>query len=208
MRSTANFDVAVVYEKQIDVAAESARLSKELAQFEKEIANADRQLGNEGFLAKAPATWWKEFASAAASWRVLIAKARTALDALAQRSTASSRRSREKTMDWKSKRVEAILEQALVEDRATSDVTTALTIDPATARFCHGSGQAGLRALRAGLHSAISDDLCATRQRSAARFEVDQPSRDVRRRARAQGTGGSGDPAQCAACCWRASGSF
>jgi nicotinate-nucleotide pyrophosphorylase (carboxylating) len=34
-------------------------------------------------------------------------------------------------MDWKSRRVEAILEQALVEDKATSDVTTAVTIDPA-----------------------------------------------------------------------------
>ncbi len=33
-------------------------------------------------------------------------------------------------MDWKSKRVEAILEQALVEDKTTSDVTTAVTIDP------------------------------------------------------------------------------
>ena len=33
-------------------------------------------------------------------------------------------------MDWKSKRVEAILEQALIEDRATSDVTSAVTIDP------------------------------------------------------------------------------
>jgi nicotinate-nucleotide pyrophosphorylase (carboxylating) len=33
-------------------------------------------------------------------------------------------------MDWKSKRVEAILEQALIEDKATSDVTTAVTIDP------------------------------------------------------------------------------
>jgi nicotinate-nucleotide pyrophosphorylase (carboxylating) len=33
-------------------------------------------------------------------------------------------------MDWKSKRVEAILEQALIEDRATGDVTTAVTIDP------------------------------------------------------------------------------
>lgn len=33
-------------------------------------------------------------------------------------------------MDWKSRRVEAILEQALVEDKATSDVTTAVTIDP------------------------------------------------------------------------------
>ncbi|HEX4036905.1 MAG TPA: carboxylating nicotinate-nucleotide diphosphorylase [Acidobacteriaceae bacterium] len=32
-------------------------------------------------------------------------------------------------MEWKSRRIEAILEQALVEDKATSDVTTALTID-------------------------------------------------------------------------------
>jgi nicotinate-nucleotide pyrophosphorylase (carboxylating) len=33
-------------------------------------------------------------------------------------------------MDWKSRRVEATLEQALVEDRATNDVTTAITIEP------------------------------------------------------------------------------
>jgi nicotinate-nucleotide pyrophosphorylase (carboxylating) len=33
-------------------------------------------------------------------------------------------------MEWKSRRIEAILEQALVEDKATSDVTTALTIEP------------------------------------------------------------------------------
>jgi nicotinate-nucleotide pyrophosphorylase (carboxylating) len=33
-------------------------------------------------------------------------------------------------MDWKSRRVETILEQALVEDKATSDVTTAVAIDP------------------------------------------------------------------------------
>lgn len=33
-------------------------------------------------------------------------------------------------MDWKSRRVEAVLEQALVEDKATSDATTQLTIDP------------------------------------------------------------------------------
>ncbi len=34
-------------------------------------------------------------------------------------------------MDWKSRRVEAIVEQALVEDKATADTTTLLTIDPA-----------------------------------------------------------------------------
>jgi len=33
-------------------------------------------------------------------------------------------------MDWKSRRIESILEQALIEDKATSDVTTAVTIDP------------------------------------------------------------------------------
>jgi nicotinate-nucleotide pyrophosphorylase (carboxylating) len=33
-------------------------------------------------------------------------------------------------MDWKSRRVQALLEQALIEDRATQDATTALTIDP------------------------------------------------------------------------------
>ncbi|MFP5230564.1 MAG: carboxylating nicotinate-nucleotide diphosphorylase [Acidobacteriota bacterium] len=33
-------------------------------------------------------------------------------------------------MEWKSRRIEAILEQALAEDKATSDVTTALTIEP------------------------------------------------------------------------------
>jgi valyl-tRNA synthetase len=54
-RSTARFDVHVVYEKKIDVAAECERLKKELEKIEKEIANGQRQLGNEQFLAKAPA---------------------------------------------------------------------------------------------------------------------------------------------------------
>jgi valyl-tRNA synthetase len=54
-RSTARFDVHLVYEKKIDVAAERERLKKELEKIEKEIANGQRQLGNEQFLAKAPA---------------------------------------------------------------------------------------------------------------------------------------------------------
>jgi nicotinate-nucleotide pyrophosphorylase (carboxylating) len=33
-------------------------------------------------------------------------------------------------MEWKTRRIEAILEQALTEDKATSDVTTALTVEP------------------------------------------------------------------------------
>ncbi len=53
-RHTARFDVRVVYEKKIDVAAECERLKKELERIEKEISNGQRQLGNEQFLAKAP----------------------------------------------------------------------------------------------------------------------------------------------------------
>jgi nicotinate-nucleotide pyrophosphorylase (carboxylating) len=33
-------------------------------------------------------------------------------------------------MDWKSHRIEAVLEQALIEDQAVSDATTSVTIDP------------------------------------------------------------------------------
>jgi valyl-tRNA synthetase len=54
-RHTARFDVHVIYERKIDVAVERERLNKELEQIEKEIANGQRQLGNEQFLAKAPA---------------------------------------------------------------------------------------------------------------------------------------------------------
>jgi valyl-tRNA synthetase len=54
-RSTSRFDVHVIYEKKIDVAAECGRLKKELDKIEKEIANGQQQLSNERFLAKAPA---------------------------------------------------------------------------------------------------------------------------------------------------------
>src|SRR4030081_181692 len=53
-RGTARFDVHVIYERKIDVAAERERLNKELEKMEKEIANGQRQLSNEQFLAKAP----------------------------------------------------------------------------------------------------------------------------------------------------------
>ena len=53
-RSTARFDVHVIYERKIDVTAERERLTKELDKIEKEFANNQRQLGNEQFLAKAP----------------------------------------------------------------------------------------------------------------------------------------------------------
>jgi valyl-tRNA synthetase len=53
-RGTARFDVHVIYERKIDVAAECDRLKKELEKIEKELANNQKQLGNEQFLSKAP----------------------------------------------------------------------------------------------------------------------------------------------------------
>jgi valyl-tRNA synthetase len=53
-RSTARFDVQVVYERKIDVAAECERMKRELEKIEKGIASSQRQLGNDQFLAKAP----------------------------------------------------------------------------------------------------------------------------------------------------------
>jgi valyl-tRNA synthetase len=54
-RSTARFDVHVVYERKIDRTAECTRLRKELEGYEKEIESKERQLSNEQFLSKAPA---------------------------------------------------------------------------------------------------------------------------------------------------------
>ena len=53
-RHTARFDVHVVYEQKIDVAAECERLKKDLEKFEKALVNGRERLGNETFLSKAP----------------------------------------------------------------------------------------------------------------------------------------------------------
>jgi valyl-tRNA synthetase len=80
---TASFDVAVVYERTIDVAAERERLTKDIAKYEKGLAAAERQLGNEGFLAKAPAQVVEGLRKQEGETRMLLEKARAALAALA-----------------------------------------------------------------------------------------------------------------------------
>lgn len=55
VRATARFDVRLVYEQKVDLGAECERLKKEMEKIEKGIAAGQRQLGNEQFLAKAPA---------------------------------------------------------------------------------------------------------------------------------------------------------
>ncbi|HEY1465013.1 MAG TPA: valine--tRNA ligase [Terriglobales bacterium] len=81
-RSTARFDVHVVYEKKIDVAAERERLTKELEKMEKEMANGQRQLSNEGFLAKAPAHVVEGLRKRAEELKILREKAQLSLSQL------------------------------------------------------------------------------------------------------------------------------
>jgi valyl-tRNA synthetase len=81
-RGTARFDVHVVYEKKIDVAAERERLKKEIEKFEKEIANLERQLSNEQFLAKAPAKVIEGMRNRLQELKVLLPKSQSKLDEL------------------------------------------------------------------------------------------------------------------------------
>jgi len=82
-RSTSRFDVHLIYEKKIDVAAERERLSKELEKIEKEQANGQRQLSNEQFLAKAPAKVVEGLKARAEELRVLREKTLAKLKELA-----------------------------------------------------------------------------------------------------------------------------
>ncbi|MDE1155785.1 MAG: valine--tRNA ligase [Acidobacteriaceae bacterium] len=78
-RSTASFDVTVLYERQIDVAAERERLTKEIAKLSKGLEAASRQLGSESFLAKAPAHIVDGLKKQAAENQALKDKAEAAL---------------------------------------------------------------------------------------------------------------------------------
>ncbi len=78
-RHTPAFDVAVVYERTVDAAAERERLTREMAKYEKGLAAAERQLGNEGFLAKAPGHVVAGLKKQEAETRLLLEKARAAL---------------------------------------------------------------------------------------------------------------------------------
>jgi valyl-tRNA synthetase len=82
IRSETGFDVEIIYEKQIDVAAETERLTRDIAKYEKGMAAAARQLGNEAFLAKAPAAVVEGLKKQAAETEQLLDKAKAALAAL------------------------------------------------------------------------------------------------------------------------------
>jgi len=81
-RSTARFDVQVIYERKVDVGAERERLNKDLARMKKELDHAAKQLSKPGFLANAPEDIVNGKKQRKAELEVLIAKAQSALDEL------------------------------------------------------------------------------------------------------------------------------
>jgi valyl-tRNA synthetase len=81
-RTTAKFEVALVYERRIDKAAESERLKKDLAKLEGQLANAEKQLGNQQFLAKAPPQVVEGLKKQVQELKILIEKNNRALGAL------------------------------------------------------------------------------------------------------------------------------
>jgi len=82
VRHTARFDVRLVYEQKIDVAAEREKLTKEVEKLEKEKASLERQLSNEQLLAKAPAAVVEKMRSRLAEVTALIDKIRKQLEQL------------------------------------------------------------------------------------------------------------------------------
>ncbi|HEY0758132.1 MAG TPA: carboxylating nicotinate-nucleotide diphosphorylase [Acidisarcina sp.] len=75
-------------------------------------------------------------------------------------------------MDWKTKRIESILEQALIEDKATGDLTTAITIDPKLR--ASGTVIAKQDCIVAGLGAipVFLDIFARLDKRSSGRYEV------------------------------------
>jgi valyl-tRNA synthetase len=81
-RSTARFDVRVLFERKIDVAAERDRLTKELEKLTQELARGTAQLNNEAFLSKAPAKVVEGLKRRKAEVEMLVQKTSDALGEL------------------------------------------------------------------------------------------------------------------------------
>ncbi len=82
VRHTARFDVGMIYEQKIDVAAEREKLTKELEKLEKEKAGAEGQLRDQQFVAKAPPKVVEQRRARLGEVNLLIDKLRSKLDGL------------------------------------------------------------------------------------------------------------------------------
>jgi nicotinate-nucleotide pyrophosphorylase (carboxylating) len=75
-------------------------------------------------------------------------------------------------MDWKSRRVTALLESALLEDKAAGDITTALTVDPTLRATGIILAKESCVVSGLGCISAIFELFAKISSRHAARFQV------------------------------------
>jgi len=81
-RTTSKFEVVLVYEKKVDVAAEGERLTKELERLKAQLARTESQLSNEQFLSKAPSHVVEGLRKQQADLKLLIEKIKKQLDNL------------------------------------------------------------------------------------------------------------------------------
>ncbi len=81
-RSFSGGDIILCYERQIDVAAERERLTKELARLAKILASTESRLNDPAFIAKAPAHIVDGLRKQHAETKMLYDKTKAALDAL------------------------------------------------------------------------------------------------------------------------------
>jgi valyl-tRNA synthetase len=74
VRSTATFDVRIAYSDTVDVAAERARLKKEIEGLQKAIASKEKQLGDKTFRSRAPEKIIKGLEATLAEQRIELRK--------------------------------------------------------------------------------------------------------------------------------------
>jgi valyl-tRNA synthetase len=82
MRSTAAFDLQVVYGEAVDKPAETARLKKEIERLEKDIDAKEKRLADDTFHAKAPPEIVRGMETTLAERKREIAKFRARLNEL------------------------------------------------------------------------------------------------------------------------------
>jgi len=82
VRSTATFDVRIAYADTVDLAAEKARLKKEIAGLEKAMASKERQLADETFRSRAPEKIIKGLEATLAQQHIELQKLKDRLDQL------------------------------------------------------------------------------------------------------------------------------
>jgi valyl-tRNA synthetase len=78
-------DARLALHVEVDIAAETARIAKEIARIEGEIAKAEKQLGNESFVARAPAEVVEQLRQRMADFRQTLRRLQDQADRLSGR---------------------------------------------------------------------------------------------------------------------------